>query len=153
MTEAAGPAAFGRVDSDGTVYVRTPDGERAVGQVPDVPAEEALAFFVKRYEALELEVSLLERRITSGALGPDDASIADSLGWAYHRRGETVRALPLLERAAAGEPANAEIAEHLGDAYWTLGRRYEARYAWAAAAVTADPAATARLTTKRENGL
>ena len=73
MTEAAGPAAFGRVDSDGTVYVRTPDGERAVGQVPDVPAEEALTFFVKRYEALELEVSLLERRITSGALGPDDA--------------------------------------------------------------------------------
>ena len=73
MSEAAGPAAFGRVDSDGTVYVRTPDGERAVGQVPDVPAEEALSFFVQRYEALELEVSLLERRITSGALGPDDA--------------------------------------------------------------------------------
>jgi hypothetical protein len=73
MSEAAGPAAFGRVDSDGTVYVRTPDGERAVGQVPDVPADEALAFFVRRYEALELEVSLLERRITSGALGPDDA--------------------------------------------------------------------------------
>jgi hypothetical protein len=73
MVEAAGPAAFGRVDSDGTVFVRTPDGERAVGQVPDVPPEEALAFFVKRYEALELEVSLLERRIASGALSPDDA--------------------------------------------------------------------------------
>lgn len=73
MSEAAGPAAFGRVDSDGTVYVRTADGERAVGQVPDVSAEEALGFFVRRFEALELEVSLLERRITSGALGPDDA--------------------------------------------------------------------------------
>ncbi|HYI58084.1 MAG TPA: DUF349 domain-containing protein [Microlunatus sp.] len=68
-----GPASFGRVDEDGTVYVRTRAGERAVGQVPDVPAEEAMAFFTRRYEALELEVSLLETRITSGALSPDDA--------------------------------------------------------------------------------
>lgn len=67
------PAAFGRVEPDGTVYVRTQSGERAVGQVPDVPPEEALAFFTRRYEALDLEVSLLETRITSGALSPDDA--------------------------------------------------------------------------------
>jgi hypothetical protein len=71
--EAVGPAAFGRVDSDGTVYVRTSAGERAVGQVPDVPAAEALSFFTRRFEALELEVSLLERRIETGALSPDDA--------------------------------------------------------------------------------
>jgi hypothetical protein len=74
MTEAAGRSEFGRVESDGTVYVRTADGERVVGQVPDVPAQEALAFFVRRFEALELEVSLLERRLASGALAPDDAS-------------------------------------------------------------------------------
>ena len=71
--EQTGPAAFGRVDSDGTVYVRTSDGERAVGQVPGVPADEALAFFTRRFEALELEVSLLERRIATGAVSPDDA--------------------------------------------------------------------------------
>jgi hypothetical protein len=71
--EAAGPAAFGRVDSDGTVYVRTSAGERVVGQVPGVPADEALSFFTRRFEALELEVSLLERRIANGALSPDDA--------------------------------------------------------------------------------
>ena len=74
MSEGAGPATFGRVDSDGTVYVRTAHGERSVGQVPDVPPEEALTFFVRRYEALELEVSLLERRIRNGALSPDDAA-------------------------------------------------------------------------------
>lgn len=68
-----GPASFGRVDEDGTVYVRTQAGERAVGQVPDVPPEEAMGFFTRRYEALELEVSLLETRIGSGALSPDDA--------------------------------------------------------------------------------
>ncbi|MDF2747609.1 MAG: hypothetical protein K0S98_1895, partial [Propionibacteriaceae bacterium] len=73
MSEGAGPAAFGRVDPDGTVYVRTRAGERSVGQVPGVPAEEALAFFIRRYEALELEVSLLETRIASQTLSPDDA--------------------------------------------------------------------------------
>ena len=71
--ESKGPAAFGRVDSDGTVYVRTSSGERVVGQVPGVPAEEALSFFTRRFDALELEVSLLERRIDTGALSPDDA--------------------------------------------------------------------------------
>ena len=71
--EAVGPAAFVRVESDGTVYVRTSAGERVVGQVPDVPAAEALGFFTRRFDALELEVSLLERRIATGALSPDDA--------------------------------------------------------------------------------
>ena len=74
MSDADAPQPFGRVDPDGTVYVRTADGERAVGQVPDVPPEEALAFFTRRFEALELEVSLLERRVASGALSPDDAA-------------------------------------------------------------------------------
>lgn len=67
------PADFGRVDPDGTVYVRTAEGERSVGQIPDVPAAEALAFYTRRFEALELEVGLLERRIASGALSPDEA--------------------------------------------------------------------------------
>ncbi len=73
LGEPASPAAYGRVDADGNVYVRTADGERHVGQVPDVTPDEALAFFTRRYEALDLEVSLLERRIHTGALGPDDA--------------------------------------------------------------------------------
>ncbi len=34
---------WGRVDDDGTVYVRTADGERAVGQYPEGTPEEALA--------------------------------------------------------------------------------------------------------------
>ena len=77
MTEPAGSAdaaSYGRVDPDGTVWVRTADGERSVGQVPDVPPEEALAFFTRRYENLALEVSLLDRRVRSGALSPDDAT-------------------------------------------------------------------------------
>jgi C4-type Zn-finger protein len=67
---------WGRVDEDGTVYVKTSDGERAVGQWPDGSAEEAMAFFTKRYDGLALEVDLLERRVKSGKLGPDEAGAA-----------------------------------------------------------------------------
>ncbi|MEA4943102.1 MAG: DUF349 domain-containing protein [Propionicimonas sp.] len=73
MNSTAGPADFGRVDPDGTVYVRTADGERSVGQIPDVDPAEALAFYVRRYEALEVEVNLLAARVRSGALSPEEA--------------------------------------------------------------------------------
>jgi hypothetical protein len=73
VSEGAAPASFGRVDPDGTVYVRTETGERSVGQVPGVPAEEALTFFTRRFQSLELEVSLLETRIASQTVSPEDA--------------------------------------------------------------------------------
>ena len=65
---------WGRVAEDGTVYVRTADGERPVGQMPDATPEEALSFFVRRYEDLAFEVELLEQRVGAGALGPDEAA-------------------------------------------------------------------------------
>ena len=64
---------WGRVDDDRTVYVKTADGERAVGQYPEGTAEEALAFFTERFAALAFEVELLETRVKSGALSPEDA--------------------------------------------------------------------------------
>lgn len=64
---------WGRVDSDGTVYVKTTDGERAVGQMPDATPEEALAFYTKRYDNLALEVDLLHKRVLSGVLSPEEA--------------------------------------------------------------------------------
>ncbi len=73
MNSTASPADFGRVDPDGTVYVRTAEGERSVGQIPDSDPAEALAFYVRRYEALEVEVGLLEKRIQAGALSPEEA--------------------------------------------------------------------------------
>ena len=65
---------WGRVGDDGTVYVKTADGERAVGQVPDVSPDEAMAFFTKRYESLAVEVDLLYRRVNSGVISPDEAA-------------------------------------------------------------------------------
>jgi hypothetical protein len=67
------PSKFGRVAEDGTVYVRTTDGEKAVGSYPGKTAEEALQYFVRKFEALASEVALTAARITSGAMVPDDA--------------------------------------------------------------------------------
>ena len=67
---------WGRVDEDGTVYVRTAEGERSVGQYPEGSPEDALAFYTRRYEALALEVQLLEQRVNSGVLSPEEAAEA-----------------------------------------------------------------------------
>lgn len=58
---------YGRVDSENNVYVIEPNGERKVGQYPNVSAEEALAHFVARYEALVGAVKLLEQRVNKKA--------------------------------------------------------------------------------------
>jgi len=67
------PAAFGRVGEDGTVYVRTSSGEKAVGSYPGKTPEEALTYFVRKFEMLASEVALLAARVKSGALVPSDA--------------------------------------------------------------------------------
>ena len=65
---------WGRVAEDGTVYVKTPDGERTVGQYPEGTPEEALKFYTDRFDALAFEVQLLEQRIAAGKLSPEEAT-------------------------------------------------------------------------------
>jgi tetratricopeptide (TPR) repeat protein len=86
-------------------------------------------------------------------LRPDDASITDSLGWALFKRGHVDEAIETLSRAAAGDPAQSEIHEHLGDALYAAGRRIEARFSWQAALITAEDQAKSRLEGKMELGL
>ncbi len=64
---------WGRVADDGTVYVRTSEGERVVGIWQAGSPDEALAFFTRRYESLATEVSLLEKRITTTDLAAGQA--------------------------------------------------------------------------------
>ena len=70
------PSKFGRVDENGMVYVRTNDGEKVVGSYPGKSAEEALAYFVRKFELVASEVALLAARIISGAMVPQDANEA-----------------------------------------------------------------------------
>jgi len=126
--------------------------QRAVALAPERP--EPLAWLgnaqVERGIDLPAAQALLERART---LKPDDAAITDSLGRAYYADGQVAKALPLLESAVRDDPGGTRANEHLGDAYWKLGRRIEARYAWRAAEVSAAPADLARLKAKLADGL
>ena len=64
---------WGRVAEDGTVYVRTADGERTVGSWQAGAPEEALAYFRRKYDALVTEVDLLEQRIKTTDLATAQA--------------------------------------------------------------------------------
>lgn len=60
-------STWGRIAADGTVFVRTADGERPIGSWQAGSAEEGLAFYTRRYDDLAAEVSLLESRAASPA--------------------------------------------------------------------------------------
>ena len=67
-------AQFGRVDENGTVYVRTPEGEREVGSYPGASAEEALAYFARKYDEVAAVADLLYQRVTQTDLSAKDAA-------------------------------------------------------------------------------
>jgi len=72
-------APWGRVDETGTVFVREAQGERAVGQYPDGTAEEALAYFERKFTELAGQVTLLEQRTKRGAPAADVAKAVKAL--------------------------------------------------------------------------
>ena len=70
---------WGRVAEDGTVYVREGDGERAVGEFPGATAEEALAYYERKFADLAGQVSILEQRARRGAPAADVAKSVATL--------------------------------------------------------------------------
>lgn len=76
MTSPEATHAWGRVADDGTVFLRTADGERQIGQWPGGDPQEAIKLYATRFDGLEIEVDLLEKRVAGGTLGPDDAERA-----------------------------------------------------------------------------
>jgi hypothetical protein len=64
---------WGRVDDDGTVYVKTAEGERVVGSWQAGAADEALDYFRRKYESLVTEIHLLEQRVRTTDLPPAQA--------------------------------------------------------------------------------
>ncbi len=88
------------------------------------------------------------------AAEPENGNIQDSLGWAQFRQGQYDIAVETLEGAVGKEPANAAINDHLGDAYWQVGRTREARWQWNRV-LTLDPDAERRTEVEQKlaNGL
>lgn len=108
---------------------------------------------IQRPEGLEEGYRLLWRGY---AFGQQDYAVVDSLGWAYYLHGYFEDALTLISRAnelSVSDP-NGEILDHLGDVYWRLGRREEAREAWREALETRpDAIRRASLERKLRSGL
>jgi tetratricopeptide (TPR) repeat protein len=73
--------------------------------------------------------TLIERAY---AEAPRNAAILDSLGWVLYRQGHLDEALPYLSSAYADD-RGADIAAHLGEVLWQLGRRDQAEKVWAEA--------------------
>lgn len=88
------------------------------------------------------------------AADPQNGNIQDSLGWAQFRQGQYDVAVQTLEEAVSKLPGNAEIVDHLGDAYWQVGRRREAQWQWSRVlTLEPDPERRAEVEQKLERGL
>lgn len=107
-------ASFGRVADDGTVLVRTPDGERAVGSYPGSTPEEAVAYFVRKYEELWAAASLLLQRVIQTDLSVQDGqsslkALRAQVGEA-NVVGDLVRLDATIEQIATALTAKAQVA-------------------------------------------
>lgn len=104
------------------------DLRAALEKKPDDPnLLNALGYTLLEYQGpLDEARTYLEKAIR---LKPDDPAILDSYGWLQYRLGHYSQALEYLQRAYAANP-DPEIAYHLGEVYWALGQRDQARKVW-----------------------
>jgi hypothetical protein len=73
--------AWGRVAEDGTVYVRTADGERQVGSWAAGSPDEALAYYQRKFDGLKVEVDLIANRLKqTGPSAPSPKDALDKIG-------------------------------------------------------------------------
>jgi len=105
------------------------DLEAALKDHPDEP--ELLNFlgysWIDRGERLPEALAMVQKAVGSA---PRSGAIVDSLGWAYFRMGDYKAAVEKLEQAVELEAGDPEINDHLGDAYWRVGRKDEAQFQW-----------------------
>jgi hypothetical protein len=69
---ASDPTAWGRVDDEGTVFVRTAAGERPVGSWQAGDPAAGLAHYGRRFDDLATEVALLEARLAAHTGNPNE---------------------------------------------------------------------------------
>ncbi len=98
---SAEAAKWGRVAEDGTVEVREGDEWRVVGQYPDGTPDEALAYFVRKYEDIAFKVHTLEQRHQAGG-----ASAGDLVKQAGHLLTEATDAAAVGDLAGLRERLN-----------------------------------------------
>jgi tetratricopeptide (TPR) repeat protein len=83
--------------------------------------------WIDRGERLQEAMGMVEKAV---AAAPRSGAIIDSLGWAHYRLGDYKKAVEKLEQAVELDAGDPEINNHLGDAYWMVGRKDEASFQW-----------------------
>jgi len=83
--------------------------------------------WIDRGERLDEAMGMVEKAV---AANPRSGAVVDSLGWAHYRLGDYKKAVEILEQAVELEAGDPEINNHLGDAYWMVGRKDEAGFQW-----------------------
>ena len=113
---------------------------------PDDPnALNSLGYFlITHTEDYEEGYKLLFRATTLASNSP---YIRDSFGWARYKLGDLVTARRAIEssRDLLAPERHWEIEDHLGDIYWHLGNKEDAREAWQAALQVYPPVKTREL--------
>ena len=96
-------------------------------------------------------VRMIERAIV---LRPNDGFVMDSVGWVQYLRGNYGAALVQLLWAVGLQPNDPTLRDHLGDTYWKLNRREEAKDEWSRALkFNPEPEHLAKLEAKIRNGM
>lgn len=83
--------------------------------------------WIDRGEKLDKALKMLE---TAYSADPASGHIVDSLAWGHYRLGNYADAVTFQEQAILLLPGDPILNDHLGDIYWRLGRKTEARYQW-----------------------
>lgn len=125
--------------------------ETSLRKVISIKPDHAHAYNALGYSLADRSMRLPEARELiekALALSPDDAFIIDSMAWVYYRLGEPEKALEYLRKAYAIRP-DPEIAAHLGEVLWTVGKRTEAEKVWGDALAKAPDNDTLIKTIKR----
>lgn len=106
---------------------------------------------VERGEKIEEALDMIK---TAVAAQPQNGAIVDSLGWVLFEMGDYAEAVIHLENAAALEAVDPVVNDHLGDAYWAVGREVEAQFQWnRALSFDPKPEDATRIRRKLEVGL
>lgn len=79
MSDAVSAEPWGRVDETNTVFVNDEGSERKIGQYPDGTADEAVAYFSRKFADVAGQITLLEQRILRGTAGPEAAATVKHL--------------------------------------------------------------------------
>jgi len=116
---------WGRINDDGTVFVKTADGEREIGSWQAGDAEAGLAYYTRKFEDLQTEVVLLSKRLESGG----DARATKSAAMTLHA------SLPTAPAIGDFDSLDRQLVELITSADAKIGEQTEARKAARAQAI------------------